>query len=97
MSFGRAKWYAGHSSKGYAGYHDWRLPTLEEAVSLLQFDKNDRGLYIDPVFSDKQSYIWTGDIYGSEATWRVRFKLGAVFGSSIYYINGYVRPVRSVR
>jgi hypothetical protein len=97
MSFGRAKWWAGHSSKGYAGYHDWRLPTLEEAASLLQFDKNDSDLYIDPVFSDKQKWIWTGDSKdGSEAAWNVYFGLGSVdWGYHIYGSYG-VRPVRSV-
>jgi hypothetical protein len=96
ISFGRAKWWAGHSSKGYAGYHDWRLPTLEEATTLLQFDKNDSDLYIDPIFSDKQSYIWTGDRLPSEGAWHVRFYDGSVrwdYSTS----NHFVRPVRSMK
>ncbi len=29
--------------RGYAGYHDWRLPTLEEAVTLLEQDQKHIG------------------------------------------------------
>jgi hypothetical protein len=95
MSFGRAKWWAGHSSKGYAGYHDWRLPTLEEATTLLEFDKNNSDLYIDPVFSGKQVSIWTGDRHPSEAAWRVYFIGGYVRWHN--YTAYFVRPVRSMR
>ena len=98
MTFGRAKWWAGHSSKGYAGYHDWRLPTLEEATTLLQFDKNNSNLYIDPVFSGKQGFIWTGDSKdGSEAAWVVNFNNSGVYWyRSSYTLDLYARPVRTM-
>ena len=89
-----------NSEEGYAGYQDWRLPTVDEAVSLLESSEKNGDLYIDPVFSKKQRWIWTGDKFededGSEAAWDVRFGDGYVS----WYLNVYdisiVRPVRSV-
>ncbi|MEE9215108.1 MAG: DUF1566 domain-containing protein [Thermodesulfobacteriota bacterium] len=65
MKWNEAKdWVESLNNRGYAGYHDWRLPTVEEAASLLKssrksiilynlpyYDKDD--LYIDPLFSEE--------------------------------------------
>ena len=96
---GAKEWAEGLNSKGYAGHHDWRLPTVDEAVSLLESSKINGDLYIDPVFSKKQDWIWTGDKFeyedGSEVAWGVIFSDGVVFRGFIYS-HHYVRPVRSV-
>ncbi len=89
------KWVKDLNKSGYAGYHDWRLPTVEEAASLLEFSKKNGGLYIDPIFSSKQLFIWTGDKkYGSDGAWGVDFYGGLVYWDGIKH-NHFVRPVRS--
>jgi len=101
MRWDEAKeWVRNLNSRGYAGYRDWRLPTVEEAASLLESSKSN-GLYIDSVFSKKQEWIWTGDCNtsykaNSEAAWEVNLRYGHVLCT---YINSYssVRPVRSMR
>ncbi len=91
-------WVDGLNSQGYAGYTDWRLPTVEEAASLLESSKMNGRLYIDSIFNKAQYYIWTGDtgsIYGTKAAWGASFDYGGVSWNSIKYDIGYVRPVRS--
>jgi hypothetical protein len=100
MSLQKAeKWARSLNSRGYAGYDDWRLPTLEEAASLLESSKKNGYSYIDPVFSKMQEWIWTGDKLededGSEAAWRVYFFYGSVNWDDIINRSD-VRPVRSV-
>ena len=99
MLWNEAKnWVMSLNSRGYAGYHDWRLPTLEEAASLLESSKKN-GLYIDSAFSNKQEWISTGDSdnrHGSERMWYVSFQNGRVIRSGDSYIINYVRPVRSM-
>jgi hypothetical protein len=95
MNWDKAKqWVRDLNSWGYAGYHDWRLPTLEEAASLLE-SSNRNGLYIDSVFSNKQEWNWTGDEYGSEDAWSVSFGLGGMYQNGVSDDDNGVRPVRS--
>ncbi len=47
--------------QNFGGHKTWRLPTLEEAMSLIKPQKNHSDLYIDPVFAQKQKRIWTAD------------------------------------
>ena len=48
------------NASGHAGYRDWRLPTAEEAASLMEKTPIDRR-HIDPVFGRGVNFIWTAD------------------------------------
>jgi hypothetical protein len=54
---------------------DWRLPTIEEAMSLMEPQKHGE-LYLDPVFDRLQRRIWTADRDNTGWTWMVSFYHG---------------------
>ena len=92
------RWVARLNEKGYAGFKDWRLPTVEEAISLLEPDKKNDNLYIDHAFDIKQQWIWTGDkMSGLEAAWVVAFYDSNVCWYAFTSRYHYVRPVRAIK
>lgn len=89
------KWLRGLNRKGYAGYTDWRVPTVEEASSLLEASEMNGNLYIDTVFDEKQRWLWTGDSCSSGGMWRVYFDDGYVDWGDVSLL--FVRPVRNIK
>jgi len=85
------------NKKGFAGYQNWRLPTLEETMSLMKPErkKNDL-LYIDPIFNATQFTVWTADLtqIGLRAAWVVLFSEGSCYWFD-FYSTSSVRAVRS--
>jgi hypothetical protein len=81
MAYDKAKWWANRVTAGYGG---WRLPTAEEALSLLQAD---RGLYAGLA----DFAVWTGDSVSDQprTSWALRLPGGqfiAAANTQICYV-----------
>ncbi|MEZ4746604.1 MAG: DUF1566 domain-containing protein [Calditrichia bacterium] len=82
------------NEKNFGGFSDWRLPTLEEAMSLMERERKKGDFYIDPVFDEKQPWIWTADRQSASRAWLVTFDGGYCSGHRVDF-DLYARAVRS--
>lgn len=90
------------NQRKFAGFSDWRLPTLEEAMTLMQ-RKTTRGIYhMALVFDKNPAEIWTADKKDIMHAWVVTYYLGKCGWLSIYGYDGEygtgpgVRAVRTI-
>jgi len=85
------------NKQGYAGYNDWRLPSVEELCGMVDRTKQDP-CYDTNIFKGKfNNWYWSGETCAwnpTGAAWCVNSNGGDVYGGSRGYGN-YVRPVRS--
>ena len=88
------KWLKMINKKGYAGFDDWRLPTLEEASSLLEFGTKS-GKFIHTIFDEKQWGTWTDDKSDKGHAWIVTYVNGTISEVQAGTPATFVRPVRS--
>jgi hypothetical protein len=94
MVYADAKRYISELNDSYfGGYTDWRLPTLEEAMSLVEPQPSANGLHISTFFRPEQRYIWTADKQCEEVVWFTAFPNGGVGSCRVSNYNS-VRAVR---
>jgi hypothetical protein len=94
MTFKETKQFVNDlNARGFAGHNDWRLPALQEALSLMEARKNESGLYIDPIFDNKQRWIWTAGKDSASQVPLVNF----LYGFSGSFHPDYTLYVRCVR
>ena len=100
LNYEEAKEYIqGLNLNNYGGHKDWRLPTLEEAMSLMETEDKKDGLYIDPVFSQERSdvrYIWTCDMSSYGTPWYVCLPDGYCMSDEYPDVTNRVRAVRKL-
>jgi hypothetical protein len=84
------------NEEGFADHHDWRLPTLEEAMSLLEPERNDKGIYLNSNFSREQPFIFVAAQRTPGGYWFVDYKQGSAFWSSGTIPGGFGRLCRAM-
>lgn len=84
------------NKNGYGGHRDWRMPTIEEAMSLMEPEPNDKTIHLHPCFSKNQPFIFVEARRRPGGYWFVDYKQGRAFWSSGTIPGGFGRLVRSL-
>ena len=79
----------------FAGFNDWRLPTIEEALSLLEAEKSTEGFHLHRCFDTTQGYIFTADKRKPGGYWFVDFRQANVFWAAGTLSGGFARLCRT--
>ena len=94
MALADADSYIGRlNTARFAGFADWRLPTVEEAMSLMEPQAHDE-LHVDPVFQKGINFIWTADLTPAGRGWVLYFYNGFLRSEPVEF-NAWIRAVRS--
>jgi len=89
------RYVEGLNSNGFAGHDDWRLPTVEEAWSLMEHQANEKGLFLHKAFSKKQPFIFVAAQRQPGGYWFMDYKQGRIFWASGTIPGGFGRVCRN--
>jgi serine/threonine-protein kinase len=91
LTWQEAKFYIeALNQQQYAGCKVWRLPTVDELMSLLTATPHGEHLCIEPVFDPNQRAFWSCDRKSYTAAWYVSVDMGFVHWqdlSASYYVK----------
>ncbi|MDM8524886.1 DUF1566 domain-containing protein [Desulfococcaceae bacterium HSG8] len=79
------------NKKQFAGHDNWRLPTVDELMSLLTEVPHSEDFCIEPIFDQTRKCLWSSDRRSYMAAWYVSADMGFVAWqdfSAYYYVRG---------
>jgi len=82
------------NKEAFAGFNNWRMPTAEEAMSLMEQGPNSKGLYLHPCFSKEQPFIFVAAKRKPTGYWFVDYKQGKIYWSSGTVPGGFCKLCR---
>jgi len=96
VNYTQAKAYCKELDLG--GFHDWRVPTLHELLTIVDYRRYKPALKKPLAYVEDESSYWTTTLYigDSGSRWVVNFKDGATSDASENY-DRYVRCVRKIK
>lgn len=96
-------WQAGHqyvhflNKERFGGYDTWRMPTVDELLTIISPSPRGRDHCIKPAFDVRQKWLWSSDRCTFVSAWYVSCEMGFVAAndvSSFYHVKAVCRPGR---
>ncbi len=81
------------NARQWAGYSDWRLPTVEELLTILRPPPADTDYCLPGTFATAQKRLWSSDRRTYTSAWYVSLELGFVAWQDKTFAN-HVKAVR---
>jgi serine/threonine protein kinase len=92
LSWKQAKTYIQDlNSAQSAGFDSWRLPTVDELISIVTRPSQGLDLCMEPIFDPSQKWLWSADKRSFTAAWYLSMDLGFVSWQDMtgyYYVKG---------
>ncbi len=85
------------NKEGFAGYNDWRMPSLAEGLSLMTREKQEKDQYLHPCFSSLYPFIFVDAQRKPGGYWFVDYKQGKSFWASGTIPGGFGRLCRNFK